>query len=133
MSTKTIIAWVDGDAKSIEVNVPEFVELEPTLEDRIIALEQNQSPEFVSSVALLSDNWVGQESPYTQVVQISGVTPNSKVDLQPDTEQLSIFHEKDLAFVAENEDGVVTVYCVGQRPTNDYTMQATITEVIVNE
>ena len=46
-------------------------------------------------------------------------------------EQLAIFYNKDLTFVTENEDGVVTVYAIGQKPTNDYTIQATITEVYV--
>ena len=132
MSTKTIIAWIDGEAKSIEVEDIEYVELEPTIEDRLFALEQYQCPEFVSSVTLLAANWVGNASPYTQVVSINGVTENSKVDLQPSNEQLSIFRDKDLAFVAENDGGVITVYCIGQKPAGDYTMQATITEVIEN-
>lgn len=105
----------------------------PTIEDRIVALEQLQSPKFVNSIDLIAENWVGNESPYSQVVSISGVTPHSKVDLQPNTEQLSIFYEKDLSFVAANEDGVITVFCIGHKPTHDYTMQVTVTEVIVNE
>ena len=106
---------------------------EPTIEDRVATLEQNQSPKFISSVELLAENWVGDASPYSQVVSINGVTPNSMVNLQPNTEQLSIFYEKDLSFVAANEDGIVTVFCIGQKPMYDYTMQVTVTEVIVNE
>ena len=133
MSTKTIIAWINGDACEIEVEDIEFVAAEPTIEDRIYALEQIQSPEFVNSITLYASQWEGDTSPYSQTVDVAGATQNSKIDLQPSTEQLAIFHEKDLAFVAENEDGVVTVFCVGQKPTNDYTMQITITEVVVNE
>ena len=133
MSTKTIIAWVDGEAKSIKVNTPAYIELEPTIEDRIVALEQYQSPEFVKTVTIFASKWVGDASPYTQVVEIEGITPRSKVDLQPSKEQLAIFYEKDLALVTENEDGVITVSCVGQKPTNDYTIQITVTEVVVNE
>ena len=133
MSTKTIIAWIDGEAKSVEVDTIEYTELEPTVEDRIYALEQIQSPEFVKTVTIFASKWVGNASPYTQVVNVEGATPRSKVDLQPSKEQLAIFYEKDLAFVAENEDGVITVSCVGQKPTNDYTIQITVTEVVVNE
>lgn len=133
MSTKTIIAWIDGEAKSIEVGALEYTELEPTIEDRIYALEQIQSPEFVKTITIFASKWVGDASPYTQVVDIEGTTPRSKVDLQPSKEQLAIFYEKDLAFVAENEDGVITVSCVGKKPTNDYTIQITVTEVVVNE
>lgn len=133
MSTKTIIAWVNGVAKSVSVNVTGTVNLEPTIEDRIVALEQLQSPEFVKNVTLTANGWTGSASPYSQVVSIPGVTEHSKVDLQPSTEQLAIFHEKDLTFVTENENGVITVFCVGQKPTNNYTMQVTVTEVVVNE
>ena len=132
MSTKTIIAWVNGEAKTVEVHVREYVSPEPTIEDRIAALEQIQSPEFVNSVTLYAENWVGDASPYSQLVTIAGVTQSSKVDLQPSTEQLEIFHQKDLTFVAENDDGIVTIFCVGQKPMNDYTIQVTITEVVVN-
>ena len=78
---------------------------------------------------LLASNWQGNHSPYSQVVAITGVTPISKVDLQPTPEQLTIFHKKDLAFVTENVNGVITVYSIGDKPLNDYEIQATITEV----
>ena len=83
----------------------------------------------VVSVNLPSSAWVGDASPYSQVVSIDGVTPYSLVDLQPSVEQLEVFHNKDLAFTTENEDGVVTVFAIGDRPQNDYTIQATVTEV----
>lgn len=86
-------------------------------------------PSIVAYVTLLHNKWDGDDKVYSQVVDIVGVTAKSKVDLNPTLEQLATFYDKDLAFVTENEDGVVTVYCIGQKPTNDYTMQATITEV----
>ena len=82
-------------------------------------------------VTLKASAWKGEDSLYSQVVTIDGVTPYSKVDLLPSVEQLAIFHNKDVAFVTENEDGVVTVYAIGQKPLLDYTMQAQITEVVV--
>ncbi len=85
----------------------------------------------IGFVELLADKWVGSASPYSQVVTIPGTTPYSQVDLTPSVEQLAIFHDKDLAFVTENDDGVVTVYAIGDRPQNDYTMQVTIKEVSV--
>jgi hypothetical protein len=83
----------------------------------------------IADIDLLAANWIGDKNPYSQVVNIEGVTENSQVDLTPSIEQLVIFHEKDLCFVTENEDGVVTVYAIGQKPENDYTIQVTITEV----
>ena len=85
----------------------------------------------ISEVTLLSSAWVGTKSPYSQVVNIEGVTEYSQVDLTPSIEQLVIFYEKDLGFVTENEDGIVTVYAIGQKPENDYTIQVTLTEVDV--
>ena len=85
----------------------------------------------LSNVTLLASAWKGSDSLYSQVVTINGITPYSKVDLLPSVEQLAIFHNKDVAFVTENEDGVVTVYAIGDKPTQDYTMQVSITEVTV--
>lgn len=93
--------------------------------------ENPASPARVAEVVLLAAAWTGNASPYSQVVQIDGVTENSQVDLTPSVEQLAIFHNKDLAFVTENEGGVVTVYALGDKPTNDYTIQVTLTEVYV--
>jgi hypothetical protein len=91
----------------------------------------NKTNARIANVDLLAANWMGTASPYSQVVTIEGVTEFSQVDLTPSIEQLVIFYEKDLGFVTENDDGVVTVYALGQKPENDYTIQVTITEVDV--
>lgn len=83
----------------------------------------------ISEVTLLAANWTGEDNPYAQRVDIEGVTERSQVDLTPSVEQLAIFYDKSLAFVTENEGGVVTVYAIGQKPEHDYTIQVTITEV----
>ena len=85
----------------------------------------------LGNVYLHASAWEGSGSLHSQVVEIEGVTENSQVDLTPSVEQLAIFYDKSIAFVAENEDGVVTVYAIGQKPENDYTIQVTITEVYV--
>lgn len=85
----------------------------------------------IGSVTLLASAWKGNAAPYSQVVNIAGVTEYSQVDLIPSVEQLTVFHNKDLAFVTENDGGVVTVYAIGDKPLNDYTMQVSITEVNV--
>lgn len=85
----------------------------------------------VNSVTLLASGWIGNKSPYSQVVTIPGVTAYTKVDLQPSVEQLEVFHEKDVAFTTENNGGVITVYAVGDKPKSNYTIQITMTEVEV--
>lgn len=89
-----------------------------------------QSTVKIADISLIAADWVGEESPYSQIVEIDGITDRSQVDLKPTAQQLAIFHDKDLAFVAENEDGIVTVYAIGDKPMNDYTIQVSITEVI---
>lgn len=84
-----------------------------------------------AEINLPASAWVGENNSYSQVVEIDGITEYSQVDLKPSAEQLAIFHEKDIAFSTENEYGVVTVYVIGDKPTIDYTMQVSITEVVV--
>lgn len=82
-----------------------------------------------SSVTLLASAWVADGDKHSQVVEVSGVTAHTKVDLQPTAEQLEEFHYKVLAFVTENDGGKVTVYSIGDKPENDHTIQITKTEV----
>lgn len=98
------------------------------------ALEAYNKPAVrKATITLNVSDWVDDDNGCYQVVDVAGATPYSMVDLQPTAEQLSIFHEKDVAFVAENEGGVITVFCIGVKPTNDYVIQATVTEVEVDE
>ena len=129
MATKKIIAWVDGAAQEIEIEDMTSPALAPNIDNRLEALES--SVPRISEITLLANGWAGNTSPYSQVVEIEGVTEYSQVDLKPSMEQLDVFHDKDIALVAENEDGVVTVYLIGNKPTNNYTMQVSITEVNV--
>ena len=95
-----------------------------------------------ASVTIYPEKWEpvkdegGNEIPnrYVQYVNVDNatITPNSKIDLQPTPEQLAIFHQKDLAFVAINAGGSVRVCVIGQKPTNQYTIPATVTEVAEN-
>ena len=88
------------------------------------------SPSRVVDVSLPASKWAGSGNLYSQVVSIDGITENSQVNLTPSVEQLSIFYEKDVTFITENDGGAVTVYVIGQKPTNDYTIKASIVEVI---
>jgi hypothetical protein len=125
--TTTLIPDTEGIVLEVEYNRDANKVI-----DELYALINGGPSSRISYIDLPSANWKGSGSPYSQVVTIDGVTENSKVDINPSVEQLAIFHTKDIAFVAENEDGVVTVYCIGQKPTSDYQMQITITEVDIN-
>lgn len=97
----------------------------------------NKVAQTPASVTLYADRWEQGEDEamwYQEVVVANAtVTENSKVDLQPSAEQLLIFYEKDLTFVTENVGGVVTVFCIGEKPANSYIIQATVTEVEIDE
>ena len=77
-----------------------------------------------------ADGWKGGESPYFQSVEVPGITAGSKVDIQLSAQQLQRFHAMDLALTTENDGGAVTLYAIGDKPTEDMTLQATLTEVV---
>lgn len=84
-----------------------------------------------TTITLSASAWTGDTNPYSQVITINGIDVNSKVDLQPTAYQIVEMQNNDIALMAENDNGVVTVYAIGGKPTVDYTMQALITEVTV--
>ena len=103
---------------------------EGTVEEWLASLGGGSSSKL-SGVTILASEWKDvAESLFARVVNIDGTTEYSKVDLLPSVEQLAIFFNKNVSFVTENEDGVVTVYAIGDKPLNDYTMQVQITEVV---
>ena len=83
----------------------------------------------VTSVTLYASDWEGDGDTFYQVANLPGVKVNTKVDLQPTVEQLQEFHHRVLGFVTENVGGVVTVYAIGDKPTDDHIIQVTLTEV----
>ena len=93
-----------------------------------------------ASVTLYADKWEqvtddnGEliANRYYQPVTVKNavITPNSKIDMQPSPEDLMIFREKDIAFTAINSAGNVRVCVIGQKPTNEYTINVTVTEVV---
>ena len=83
----------------------------------------------LSTVTVLADAWKNATSPYTQEVELTDVSKNSQVNIALSMEQLAELSEKVLGFVAVNDDGVVTVYAFGEKPSKDYTLQVTIQDV----
>lgn len=134
--------WVLPDGEVADF----FTEDEIKIIKEIIQSEVKSSPTAKAYVNILggSANWEAEEVTdasgnvigvrYGQQVNVNNavITEYSKVDLQITSEQMVIFYQKDIAFVTENDGGVVTVYCIGQIPENDYKIQATVTEVSVD-
>lgn len=122
-----------AELKEVQLNGVTYALKDEVARNQIDELANKVTPSAkIGEVTLSSNKWITKNtegSLHSQVASINGVTANSQVDLTPSVEQLAIFYEKDLAFVTENEGGVVTVYAIGQKPQNDYTIQVTITEV----
>jgi hypothetical protein len=121
-----------SDAENLQAEIVPEATLGATLNmPQKVAVEKLTNAPKISEVTLLASAWQGSGNLHYQLVNIEGTTENSQVDLTPSVEQLLIFYEKDIAFVTENENGIITVYAIGQKPANDYTIQVTITEVNV--
>lgn len=95
------------------------------------------------SVTLYADKWkqvvdldgADVVDTYSQVVTVENaiITPNSKVDLQPTTSDLCRLYDWGVALTTKNEGGIVTVYAVGDRPSESLNIQATVAEVVLDE
>lgn len=134
-ATITPDSTLQGDivaSQELQATVVPQEQLEATVDmPEKVVIEKSVNAPQIGEVTLLASAWVSHDNLHSQVVNIKGTTENSQVDLTPSVEQLLIFYEKDLTFTTKNKNGVVTVYAIGQRPTNDYTIQVTITEVEV--
>lgn len=130
--TMTLYTDTPGVTVEAEYNANTKTWVENYIRDNIVIVPGGEggSVSWLTNVSLPASAWTGSDSLYSQVVTIAGTTKYSKVDLLPSIEQLAIFHDKDVAFVTENENGVITVYAIGDKPTQNYTMQAQITEVM---
>ena len=83
----------------------------------------------IATIALAVGSWTGSASPYSQAVEIATVTSATKIDLQPTVAQVVSLQNDDIALMAQNDNGVVTIYSFGGKPSSDMTMQVMLTEV----
>lgn len=96
-----------------------------------IASASAASAPKLTTVTIPAANWSGTESPYSQVVTVSGVNVNSKLDLQPTPAQIVELQDDEISLMTTNNNGVVTIYAIGNKPESDMEMQMLITEVTV--
>lgn len=83
----------------------------------------------VTTISLPQASWVGSSSPYSQVVSINTVTSDTKIELNPTVAQIVSLQNDDIALMAENDGGIVTIYSFGGVPSSNMTMQVTLQEV----
>lgn len=82
-----------------------------------------------TNVTLYADKWVKTDAGYEQVVTIKGVTPNSKIDIQPSPELLEMLEYEAATLTTANDNRRVTIYSLGGVLPDDVTVQVLITEV----
>jgi hypothetical protein len=82
-----------------------------------------------TTVTMLAENWTGNTQPYSQVVTVNGATANSKIDLHPNAVQIVELQDSEITLMLQNDSGVITAWAIGNKPTEDYTMQVLIQEV----
>lgn len=85
----------------------------------------------LTSITIPAANWSDSGNPWSQVVACNGVNVNSKLDLQPTPTQIVELQDSEISLMATNNQGVVTIWAIGNKPTSDITMQVLITEVSV--
>ena len=84
----------------------------------------------VANILAPAADWKGAVSPFSQEVQVAGVSINSKVDISLSQDQMLELIDRNIVFVAANDGGIVTLYAMGDKPHIDLTFQATLMEVI---
>ena len=83
----------------------------------------------ISTINLPVSGWIGGASPYSQVVSINTVTPNTKVELNATVSQIIQLQNDDVALTVQNDAGVVTVSAIGGKPSEDMAIQVELKEV----
>lgn len=103
----------------------------------VVPLKGDYTPAMVDAapaiktaiVTLPAASWTGSASPYSQTVEISDVTANSRIDINPDATVMNGAMEGGYGLVFGNDAGTITAYAVGDKPTAAITVQVSITEV----
>ena len=95
--------------------------------DKKINAEKNTA-DVIRSVTLSAGGWSGSSSPYSQHIAIAGVDGNCKIELLPNKEVVMQLFSAGVALGAENNNGTIVVYALGNRPSTDITMQVAISK-----
>lgn len=95
-----------------------------TAEEEVVSLLPR-----MTTINLPASAWVGSTEPYSQAIEIATVTPLSKIDLQPTAQQIVDLQNAEISLMIDNDNGELTCYAIGNKPTSDYTIQVFIQEV----
>jgi len=83
-----------------------------------------------ATISFTAAGWAERDGAYEQTVMVTGGTASSLIALQPATAQISALQESGVtALVVDNDSGTFIAKAIGAAPSEDMTIQATITEV----
>ena len=88
----------------------------------------NNSPSMgVGEVTLTASAWSDHNGYFTQSITIEGAGATDKVDIQPNADALvQLMSDGVAALYIENNDGALTAYSVGGKPSVNLTVQVTM-------
>lgn len=130
VQNKVIFDALQGkqDALTID-NVPVDESSNPVSSGGVFAALSGKQEAIRAAELHLSDAWSGS-GPFTQEVTLAGITPRSKVDIQPDADLFSLlFADGVTALWVQNDNGTLTAYALGAALSEEITVQCTVTEV----
>ena len=116
------------DVATLAVSTDDF----RTLSDLIAEFDGGGSGGSVvklASITLPASSWSGASSPYSQTLTITGATITSltKVDLCASTSVVeSMMASGTQEIVVVNNNGTLTAYAIGNKPSSNLTLQATL-------
>jgi len=99
-----------------ETNVA-YIRNKPKLSDNI----------KLKNIVLSASAW-SYDVPYIQQIELD-VTPNSKVDIQPNVDVISATSAVNSHLLIKNDNGNVAIYALNNKPLVDLNLQLSITEV----
>lgn len=94
----------------------------------VVAQAFKDAQPIITSVVLPVASWVGND-PYTQVVDIEPITAYSQININATAELLKNALDQGFSLVFGNNNGTVTVYAVGAKPSTELNVPVTILEV----
>lgn len=124
LRTNKLVTTIQNDSEA-------YMNVSYNVDTRTFILRSGVNTVTTHEITLPTANWTESDDGmyYTQAIDVT-VRESSKVDLQPTPQQLIDLITDGISMFVANENGNVTAYAIGGKPSSDLTIQATETVVI---
>lgn len=82
----------------------------------------------IINITISAASWVGT-GPYSQTLDIDSATASTKLDIQANADTMATILSKGYCMSIKNDNGQITIYAIGTKPTVDLKVQLLATEV----